>query len=188
MIFLQLFWEFFKTGLFSVGGGLATLPFLKAISLKYPWFTPDDLLDMIAVSESTPGPIGINTATYAGFHAAGLPGAVTATCSLVLPSVVIIILVSRALTRFRDSKLVQDGFYGLRPASAGLILGAMLEIFAASLLHTELWSGLGSLVSVVNLPAVVFFLVLSFCIWKFPKLHPILFIVIGAVGGVIFHF
>ena len=71
MIYLQLIWEFFKTGLFSVGGGLATLPFLKAISLKYPWFTPNDLLDMIAVSESTPGPIGINTATYAGFHAAG---------------------------------------------------------------------------------------------------------------------
>ena len=138
MIYLQLIWEFFKTGLFSVGGGLATLPFLKAISLKYPWFTPNDLLDMIAVSESTPGPIGINTATYAGFHAAGLGGSVIATCSLVFPSVVIIILISRALTRFRDSALVRDAFYGLRPASAGLIFGAMLEVFAASLFHTEL--------------------------------------------------
>ena len=66
MIFLQLFWEFFKTGLFSIGGGLATLPFLKQISLEYPWFTPSDLLDMIAVSESTPGPMGVNAATYAG--------------------------------------------------------------------------------------------------------------------------
>lgn len=145
MIFLQLFWEFFKTGFFSIGGGLATLPFLKHISLQYPWFTPNDLLDMIAVSESTPGPIGVNTATYAGFRAAGIPGALTATLSLVLPSVIVIILVARALTRFRDSKLVQNGFYGLRPASAGLIFGAMLEVFMASLLHTELWSGLQGL-------------------------------------------
>ena len=126
MIFLQLFWEFFKTGLFAVGGGLATIPFLKDITLKYPWFTPQDLLDMIAVSESTPGPMGVNSATYAGFQAAGIPGALVATCSLVLPSVIVIILVSRALNRFKDSKLVQDGFYGLRPASAGLIFGALL--------------------------------------------------------------
>ncbi|MBS6641206.1 MAG: chromate transporter, partial [Clostridiaceae bacterium] len=109
MIYLQLFWEFFKTGLFAIGGGLATIPFLRDITLKYPWFTPEDLLDMIAISESTPGPMGVNSATYAGFHAAGLPGALAATFSLVLPSVIIIILVSRALTRFRDSKLVQDG-------------------------------------------------------------------------------
>ena len=87
MIFLQLFWEFLKTGLFAVGGGLATLPFLKAITHKYPWFTANDLMDMIAVSESTPGPMGVNSATYAGFHAAGLPGALTATarCSRCLP-------------------------------------------------------------------------------------------------------
>ena len=83
MIFLQLFYEFFKAGLFAIGGGLATLPFLKQISLRYPWFTPNDLMDMIAVSESTPGPMGVNSATYAGFHAAGIPGAITATCSTI---------------------------------------------------------------------------------------------------------
>ena len=131
MIFLQLFWEFLKTGLFAVGGGLATLPFLKAITHKYPWFTANDLMDMIAVSESTPGPMGVNSATYAGFHAAGLPGALTATFSLVLPSVIIIILVSRALDRFRSSSLVQNGFYGLRPASAGLIFGVQALVLVA---------------------------------------------------------
>lgn len=188
MIYLQLFWEFFKTGLFAVGGGLATLPFLKAIAQKYPWFTPNDLLDMIAVSESTPGPIGVNTATYAGFHAAGLPGAVVATCSLVLPSVVIIIFVSRALRRFRDSTLVTRAFYGLRPASAGLVFGAMLEVFVSSLLHTELWNGLGSLIAVLNLPAIALFLLLSVGIQKLPRLHPILFILAGAVCGVLFQF
>ena len=114
MIFLQLFYEFFKTGLFAIGGGLATLPFLKQIALRYPWFTPNDLMDMIAISESTPGPMGVNSATYAGFHAAGIPGALTATCSLVLPSVIIIILVSRALDKFRDSPLVQERL--LRPS------------------------------------------------------------------------
>ena len=169
MIFLQLFWEFFKTGLFAVGGGLATLPFLKAITHKYPWFTANDLMDMIAVSESTPGPIGVNSATYAGFHAAGLPGALTATFSLVLPSVIIIILVSRALDRFRSSSLVQNGFYGLRPASAGLIFGAMFTVFAGSLLHLDLWSGPESLLSVLNYRAILLFLVLSVAIRKLPK-------------------
>ena len=188
MIYLQLFWEFFKTGLFAVGGGLATIPFLQDITQKYPWFTQNDLLDMIAISESTPGPMGVNSATYAGFHAAGVPGSLVATCSLVLPSVIVIILVSRALTRFKDSRLVRDGFYGLRPASAGLIFGALLEVFVASLFHTELWTGLGSLMDVINLPAIAFFLVLSLAIWKLPKIHPIAFIAVGAVCGILFQF
>lgn len=188
MIYFQLFWEFFKTGLFAVGGGLATIPFLQDIAEKYPWFTPNDLLDMIAVSESTPGPMGVNSATYAGFHAAGIPGSLLATFSLVLPSVTVIILVSRALTRFKDSVLVRDAFYGLRPASAGLIFGAMLEVFVASLFHTELWRGLGSLAAVFNLPAIVFFLLLSIAIWKLPRIHPIAFIAAGAVCGVLFQF
>lgn len=188
MIFFQLFWEFFKTGLFAVGGGLATLPFLQQIALHYPWFTPDDLLDMIAVSESTPGPIGINTATYAGFHAAGLLGSLTATISLVFPSVVIILIISRALERFQNATIVQYAFYGLRPASAGLILGAMLTVFAGSLLYVDQWAGLSSLLNVLNIPAIVLFLLLSVAIYKLPKLHPILFILTGAVCGIVFQF
>lgn len=184
MTYLLLFWEFFKTGLFAVGGGLATLPFLKEIALKYPWFTPEDLMDMIAVSESTPGPMGVNSATYAGFHAAGLPGSLVATFGLVLPSVVIIIAISRALTRFRDSKLVQDAFYGLRPASAGLILGAMASVFVASLTHPEAWAGLATLGAALNWPAVICFAVFMVAIRAFPKLHPIVFILAGAACGV----
>ena len=143
-------------------------------------------MDMIAVSESTPGPMGVNSATYAGFHAAGIPGALMATCSLVLPSVIIIILVSRALDKFRDSPLVKNGFYGLRPASAGLIFGAMLEVFAASLLHTENWSGIASLGSVINVPAIIIFLVLSLGIWKLKKLHPIVFILIARYAAFVY--
>ena len=93
MIFLQLFWEFFKTGLFAVGGGLATLPFLYRLADKYPWFSAKQIPDMIAVSESTPGPLGINMATYTGFQHSGVIGSIAATFGLVLPSVIIIILI-----------------------------------------------------------------------------------------------
>ena len=121
MIYLQLFYEFFKTGLFAVGGGLATIPFLSAMTDKYTWFTKAQLADMIAVAESTPGPIGVNTATFAGYNAAGIPGAIIATLSLVLPSYIIILAISKALQKFRDNKYVNDAFTGLRPAATGLI-------------------------------------------------------------------
>lgn len=100
MIYLQLFYEFFKAGLFAVGGGLATLPFLHEISEKTGWFSIAELMDMIAVSESTPGPIGVNMATYAGFSTAGILGSLAATIGLVFPSVVIIIFV------YKDRKSV----------------------------------------------------------------------------------
>ena len=113
MIYLQLFYEFFKTGLFAVGGGLATIPFLSAMTDKYTWFTKAQLADMIAVAESTPGPIGVNTATFAGYNAAGIPGAIIATLSLVLPSYIIILAISKALQKFRDNK------YGSSPGGDG---------------------------------------------------------------------
>lgn len=128
MILLRLFYEFFKVGLFSIGGGLATLPFLYDISDKTGWFTHADITNLIAISESTPGPIGVNAATYVGFLTDGLAGAVTATIGLIAPSIVIIILISRVLERFRDSRLVDDLFYGLRPASTGLIAAAGLLV------------------------------------------------------------
>ena len=111
-----------------------------------------------------------------------------AVCALVLPSVIIIILVSRALDRFRSSSLVQNGFYGLRPASAGLIFGAMFTVFADSLLHLDLWSGPESLLSVLNYRAILLFLVLSVAIRKLPKVHPIVFIGVGALAGIVFQF
>ena len=132
MILLRLFYEFFKVGLFSIGGGLATLPFLYDISDKTGWFTHTDITNLIAVSESTPGPIGVNAATYVGFLTDGLVGAVTSTVGLIAPSIVIIILISRVLERFRDSRLVDDLFYGLRPASTGLIAAAGRYPMAAS--------------------------------------------------------
>ena len=110
MIYLQLFYEFFKTGLFAIGGGLATLPFLQEMSARTGWFSLSELQDMIAVSESTPGPIGVNMATYAGFTSAGIPGAFCATLGLILPSFIIILIVAGFLKRFKDSPLVDAAF------------------------------------------------------------------------------
>ena len=127
MIYLQLFIEFFKTGLFAVGGGLATLPFLFNMAESTGWFTADTIMDMIAISESTPGPIGVNMATYAGFTTAGIFGTLSATIGLVCPSVIVIILIYKILEKFKGSSLVNNVFYGLRPAVAGLVACAGLK-------------------------------------------------------------
>lgn len=185
MVYLQLFFEFFKTGLFAVGGGLATLPFLKQIALKYSWFTVSQLTDMIAVSESTPGPIGVNMSTYAGFHAAGLLGAIVSTLSLVLPSYIIILIVSHFMEKFRDSPLVNNIFYGIRPATAGLIAGAMFEVFVMSLFNTAALSS-GSFFDFFRFLPIVLYIVALVGIFKLPKLHPIVFIICGAVLGIVF--
>ena len=97
MIYLSLFWEFFKTGLFATGGGMATLPFLYRMSETKGWFTAAQLADMVAVSESTPGPIGVNMATYVGFTTAGIPGSLIATIGLVTPSIIVILIIARIL-------------------------------------------------------------------------------------------
>ena len=133
MILLKLFWEFFKTGLFAIGGGMATVPFLQDISAKTGWYTAAQLADMIAVSESTPGPLGVNMATYVGYTVGsqqlggpvmGVLAAIIATLGLIAPSVIIILIIAYFLKRFRDSKLVDAALYGLRPASVALISAA----------------------------------------------------------------
>ena len=155
MLLLRLFWEFFKTGLFAVGGGMATLPFLYNISDSTGWFTHAQLADMIAVSESTPGPIGVNMATYVGFTTAGIPGAVIATVGLVTPSVIIILLIARVLAAFRQNKYVDAAFYGLRPCSVGLIAAAGLMVVKIALFDFDLFYQTGRLLDVFNLKALI---------------------------------
>lgn len=128
MQLLQLFYEFAKVGLFSVGGGLATVPFLQSMGEKTGWFTNAQLSTMIAVSESTPGPMGVNMATYVGYSISGIPGAVIATLGLITPSIVVIIIIAGFLQKFRQSKTVDAVFYGLRPASTALIASAGLSV------------------------------------------------------------
>ena len=108
MIYLKLFLEFFHIGLFSFGGGYATLPFLYHIADVQKWYTTKQLADMIAISSITPGPIGVNVATFAGYVTSGLAGAVVATTSVVLPSFILIIIISKLLEQFKHNKYVQS--------------------------------------------------------------------------------
>ena len=197
MTYLRLYYEFFKTGLFAIGGGLATLPFLKNIGEATGWYTYSDLLNMLAVSESTPGPIGINMATYVGYTVAGLPGAVIATLGEVTPSIIVILIVAAILKSFRNNVYVERAFYGLRPASSGLIGGAAVAVVLEVLLGSgivfrdgeiigELVMGGGVHWLGIGLAAMLY--ILTNHVKATKKLHPIVFIAASAVIGVVFRF
>ena len=191
MILLQVFFKFFKTGLFAVGGGMATLPFLYDISARTGWYTTEMLADMIAVSESTPGPIGVNMATYVGFVTAGIPGAIIATLGLITPSIIIILLIARALKAFRENPTVEAAFYGLRPCSVGLIAAAGFLVIKLALFNTELYQDSGKLIDLFDFKAIALAAVLLVCtryVKKLKGLHPIFFILASAVIGIVFAF
>lgn len=194
MIYLQLFIEFFKTGLFAVGGGLATLPFLYDMSAKTGWFTEMDLSNMIAVSESTPGPIGVNMATYVGFATAGVPGSIIATLGLITPSVIVILIIATILKSFRENRYVDSAFYGLRAASTALIASSGVGVMAGALLFTDALKldGVGEIVkNLFNWPAIALAVVIYLLTNKVKqtkKLHPIVFIGLSALVGVVFRF
>ena len=187
MTLLQLMFEFFKTGLFAVGGGLATLPFLYEISDKTGWFTHSDIADMIAISESTPGAIGINMSTYAGFKTAGLPGGILATLSLAAPSVIIILIIAKFLNKFRDNPNVEGAFYGLRPASIAMITAAGLNVARVALVNIPAFQASGSLADLF-LPKAIILGILIFIGQRKLDWSPILFIAISAAVGIVFRF
>ena len=176
-IYIRLFLEFFKTGLLAIGGGLATLPFLHEISAKTGWYTVADLANLVAVSESTPGPIGVNMATYVGYTTAGIPGSLIATLGLVTPSVIIILIVSRFLEKFKENKYVQYAFYGLRAASTALIASAGIGI--AKLTYISQVDG-----HIIWIAMVIS--VLVFVLHKKLKKHPIWFLIASGILGVVF--
>ena len=190
-LILRLMFEFFKTGLFAVGGGLATLPFLYEMSAKTGWFSTYDIADMIAISESTPGAIGINMSTYAGFTTAGPFGGVCASLGLALPSLIIIIVIAKFLNRFEENKYVQRAFYGLRPASIAMITAAGLNVAEIALLDWTTASFsffMGDPFNIsgpaLNLPAII----LAVCLFigmKKLKWHPVVFLAISAVVGIV---
>lgn len=186
-IFFQLIYHFFKTGLFAVGGGLATLPFLYEMAEVTGWFTQQDILNLLAVSESTPGPIGINMSTYVGFITAGIPGAIIASLALAAPSVIVILLVIQVLDKFKDSPVVEGIFKGLRPASIGLITAAFLGVVKESLLVLENFAGMNTLLSIFNWKGIALAVVLFFIMKKWKK-HPIVYIAIAAAAGIVFSF
>lgn len=194
MIIVQLFWEFMKTGLFAVGGGLATLPFLYEMSAKTGWFTTHDIADLIAISESTPGPLGVNMATYVGFKTLGLFGGTVSTLGLIFPSVIVIIIISQILNKFKESPAVQKVFYGLRPASTALITAAGLGVAKIALLHLDTYQETGAVMDLFNWECIVIAVILYAALkllstkkifgrkWN---LHPIAYIAISAVIGIV---
>lgn len=189
MLYLKLFWEFFQTGLFAVGGGMATIPFLYDMSDKTGWFTHQDLANMIAVGESTPGPIGVNMATYVGFvtgmgdggTAGAILGAVIATLGLVTPSIIVILIVAAILKSFKDNPYVSRAFYGLRPASTGLIAAAGISVVVSNLFDLQ--------AATINFKGWILAIVLWLLTNKVKKtktLHPIVFIGASALVGILF--
>ena len=193
---LWLIFEFFKAGLFAIGGGMATVPFLQEISRKTGWYTAGDLADMIAVSESTPGPIGVNMATYGGYTTvsrlfgpvAGILGGILSTVGLVMPSVIIILIVARFLEKFRENRYVNAAMYGLRAASVALISSAGISIVLIAVFQVntiEEWRSATIDYRCFVLAAVI--LILTRWVPKVKDLHPICFIIASAVIGIIFH-
>lgn len=192
MIFLELYFRFFFVGLFAIGGGLATVPFLQSMGEATGWFNQSDIADMIAISESTPGPIGVNMATYVGYQsgevfgvAGGIFGGVIATLGLITPSIIVIVIVARMLQKFKDSKYVEYAFYGLRAASIGLVASACLGVAKIAFWNTEIMAESGSVFAAVNYKSIILSAVIFFCVTKFKKLHPIALILFSAVVGIL---
>jgi chromate transporter len=183
--YLAIIPEFLKIGLFSVGGGLATLPFLYKLADSYDWFTREMLVDMIAISESTPGPIGINMATYAGYQAGGVPGGIIATFALVAPSIVIALVITRILARFKANDYVKAAFSGIRPAVTALIASAAFGLIKITLLDIPAYRASGLLGDAINYKNIILFAVICYLLKKFDK-HPIYYIGGAALIGTVF--
>lgn len=193
MIFLELYFRFFFVGLFAVGGGLATLPFLASMGEVTGWFDAMDISNMVAISESTPGPIGINMATYIGFQVGsemgmpfGILGSIIATLGEVTPCITIIIIVSKMLAKFRDSKYVEYAFYGLRAASVGLITAAWFGVAKIAFWNADTFAQSQNIIMSVDYKSIILSAVIFFLATKFKKIHPIALIVLAAVVGIIF--
>lgn len=176
MIYLELFWSFFKTGLFTFGGGYAMLSLIQSEVLSHGWLSAEEIVNFIAVSESTPGPFAVNIATYVGRVTAGIAGALCATLGVVLPSFLVILIVARFYERFRKSKLVEGAMTGLRPTVIGLIAAALLS------LGKGVFAPLGGADWLpVAVSGAIF---LAMTVLAFRKRHPILIIALSAAIGI----
>lgn len=180
-VFLDLFIEFFQIGLFAIGGGPATIPFLMDLPNRHDWYEVADVANMLAVSESTPGPIGINMATYAGYNAAGFAGGIVATLSLVLPSLIVIVLIAKLLDNFSKNMFVKSSFAMIRPAVTGLIATAVWGIVRTALLTNA--AGEFQFPVVLILVCLGYFLLMN--LKCFRKLHPAFWILCGAIMGIV---
>lgn len=181
---LSLFWEFFKIGLFAVGGGPATLPYLMELTNRFDWYSMEELTTMIAVSESTPGPLGLNMSTYAGFETLGLFGGLVSTLGLVIPSVIIICIIAKFLENFNENKFVKGAFAGIRPAVCAVIAASVYNVCKVSLFSSEATGYIPYWKTIVL--CIVVFALLQ--VKKLSKFHPALWLLIAAIIGIVFKF
>lgn len=180
----QMFWEFMKIGFFAVGGGPATLPYLMDLTEKFDWYTMEELTNMIAISESTPGPLGLNMATYAGFHTIGVFGGVVSTLGLVIPSIIIITLIAKFLEDFNENKYVKGAFEGIRPAVTAIIAASVYAVCKVSLFVSEGGSYVPATKTIIL--CIIVFALLQ--VKKLQKFHPAFWLLAAAVIGIVFRF
>lgn len=191
MIYIRLFFEFFKIGLFAIGGGMATLPFLYDMADKTGWFTADQLSNIIAISQSTPGPVGVNMATYVGYVTGGVFGGMVAIIGLITPPVIIIIIIAYFLESFRENKYIDSAFYGLRPASTALIASAGLILVMLTFIKEDLFKQTGKIINLFDWKSIILAIiifVLTNYVKSTKKFHPAIFIAGSALVGIIFKF
>ena len=191
MIYIQLFFEFFKIGLFAIGGGMATLPFLYDMADKTGWFTIDQLSNIIAISQSTPGPVGVNMATYVGYITAGVFGGIISAIGLVTVPIIIIIIIAYFLESFRENKYIDSAFYGLRPASTALIAAAGSTLVMLTFVKEDLFKQTGKIINLFDWKSIILAIiifVLTNYVKSTKKFHPAIFIAGSALIGIIFKF
>ncbi len=186
-IYLNLFIEFFQIGLFAVGGGMATIPFLQRMGVRTGWFEQELISDMVAISESTPGPIGVNMATYVGYNIAGIFGGLVASLAEVLPSIIIVTIFAKSLKTLTQNKYYNSAFYGMRPAVTGLIAYAGLSVINMSLFNLELYKISNQILDLVDIKKIIYFALIFVAIRKYKK-HPVLYIAISALIGIALKF
>lgn len=189
MSLIQLFFTFFYIGLFTIGGGVVALTLMQQTIVAKGIISTEQFYNMVAISESTPGPLGTNMATYIGYNLYGIPGGIIATIGEVLPSVIIILIIAHFLQKFNQNKLVKGALSFLRPVTTGLILVPVIQIFIFSIMKLpdnlqvmKTLDGWKNLFDWINLAAYGIF---TFLLFKF-KIHPILLIFMGAVFGILF--
>ena len=185
MIYWQIFTSFFFAGLFAIGGGLATIPFMYDIAARYPWLDTHTLVDILAVAQSAPGPVGVNIATYVGYHAAGVLGSVLAPLALTLPSFIIIFIISYFFIKVRNSNVFEAVSSVVRPAVVGMIAVAAWAVLQVALVTYDNYLASGNIFRLFNWKAVALFAVLFFVVKKYKK-HPVFYILLAACAGILF--
>jgi chromate transporter len=189
-LMLQVIFRFFMTGLFAIGGGLATIPFINEMSVNYGWFSTKTLATIIAVSQAMPGPVGVNMSVYAGCVIFGKiwGGAIVALC-MVAPSIIIIIIIAHMLTKFKENRLVQKVFYGIRPAVVALIASACMGLFLKTLFQVKAFKGTGNILDLFNFLHLAIYAVMLVAYYKIKikgkKVSPIAYIVASACLGIV---